>query len=92
MREAGRTLLKVKNNVNFGEIKNYGAVVSEKYGGKEAAGFFGGGYDIDRRGLGDNQTDDQRVMGATDDVRPTAPGHSPGAGHSRGPSSVDPNQ
>lgn len=29
---------------------------------------------------------------STDDFRPTEPGHSPGAGHAKGPRSADPNQ
>ncbi|KAE8100630.1 hypothetical protein FH972_018510 [Carpinus fangiana] len=30
--------------------------------------------------------------GTTDDFRPTEPGHSPGAGHAKGPRTADPNQ
>lgn len=31
------------------------------------------------------------VISKSNDMRPTAPGHSPGAGHSTGPSSIGPN-
>ncbi|PON49566.1 hypothetical protein TorRG33x02_316970 [Trema orientale] len=49
---------------------------------------------ISRRSVLDNGDQVENVPNAiksTDDFRPTAPGHSPGAGHSHGPSSVDPN-
>ncbi|CAN0922242.1 hypothetical protein LINGRAHAP2_LOCUS32990 [Linum grandiflorum] len=41
------------------------------------------------RGVEDQQNDDKRGDGVfveKDDFRPTTPGHSPGAGHSTGPS------
>ncbi|EXB75610.1 hypothetical protein L484_026086 [Morus notabilis] len=90
--EAGRTLLNLKGNkdhVDLREsIKNYGPGVKE-------AGVFGGYDFIDRRVLDDDQADDQHVTEAVkspDDFRPTAPGHSPGAGHSHGPANINPNQ
>ena len=51
---------------------------------------------LDRRSVlddNDNNQDQINVSEAvknTDDIRPTAPGHSPGAGHNHGPS-ADPN-
>ena len=84
-----RTLvMKNKNDVvvvGDQQLKNYTAVF-EKY----RTGLFGGYLDInDRRSLLDDHDDNvpDGIKG-TDDFRPTAPGHSPGAGHNHGPSSV----
>lgn len=87
--EAGRTLLNLKGNkdhVDLREsIKNYGPGVKE-------AGVFGGYDVISRRVLDDDEADDQQAVKSPDDFRPTAPGHSPGAGHSHGPANINPNQ
>ncbi|PON46854.1 Transmembrane protein [Parasponia andersonii] len=92
-----RTIAKFKIDaidvVGDNQFENY-AVLGKH--GVIGTGLFGGRLDniIGRRSVLDNGDQAENVPNAeksTDDFRPTAPGHSPGAGHSHGPSSVDPN-
>lgn len=77
-----------KNDVVGDHLTKNHAVV-QKYGLIHGTG----SYDS-RSVLNDDEVENNvpDANGSTDDFRPTAPGHSPGAGHSHGPSRVDPNR
>ena len=93
------------NKYSGGEIEKNSASFFEKFPAASEKARSVLGVDGARRALGRSATaataatadDDEAEAAAvaiksTDEYRPTEPGHSPGAGHSHEPSSVDPNQ
>jgi len=83
-------LLMIRTQINKKCDENYLSICENNVGGQT-------GRNVLRRGI----LDDHEVAipgvgnvesNSTDDFRPTEPGHSPGAGHAKGPRSADPKQ
>lgn len=83
-------LLMIRTQINKKCDENYLNICENKVGGQTGRNLRRGILDDDHEvgipGVGNVEAS------STDDFRPTEPGHSPGAGHAKGPQSADPNQ